>query len=99
MILIFRSNSGAYETCNYWGGGGGGGGREGCIGDVGFSVHGSYDKNYTHENVLYQTTHSTQITVGCKSVLTVTLLCPKSIAFDLCSHISVQGKWLVLSST
>ena len=26
-----------------------------------------------------------------------TLLCPKSIVFDLCSHISVQGKWLVLS--
>ena len=26
-----------------------------------------------------------------------TLLCPKSIVYDLCSHISVQGKWLVLS--
>ena len=26
-----------------------------------------------------------------------TLLCPTSIVFDLCSHISVQGKWLVLS--
>ena len=32
-----------------------------------FSVHGSYDNNYVaihnHENVLYQTTHSMQMTV------------------------------------
>ena len=52
---------------------------------------------YTHENVLYQTTRSTQITVGPKSASVDTLLCPKSIVFDICSHISVQGKWLVLS--
>ena len=26
-----------------------------------------------------------------------TLLCPKCIVSDLCSHVSVQGKWLVLN--
>ena len=41
---------------------------------------------------LYQTTRSTQITVGPKSVLT--LYCVQKV---LCSRISVQGKWLVLS--
>ena len=37
------------------------------------------------------------ITVEPKLVVD-TLLCPKFIVFDLCSHIiySVQGKWLVL---
>ena len=46
--------------------------------------------------MLYQTTRSTQITVGPKSVLTLYCV-PKNIVSDLCSHISVQGKWLVLS--
>ena len=49
---------------------------------------------YTGENVLYQTMCSTLITVKPKSVVD-TLLCPKCFVFDLCSHISVQGKWLV----
>ena len=47
--------------------------------------------------MLYQTTRSTQITVGPKSVLTLYCVDPKSIVFNLCSHISVQGKWPVLS--
>ena len=34
---------------------------------------------------LYQTTHSTLITVE-----------PKLVVLNLCNHISVQGKWLVL---
>ena len=50
----------------------------------------------TQENVLCQTTRSMLITVESKSVVD-TLLCPKYIVFDLCSHISVQGKWLVLN--
>ena len=52
---------------------------------------------YTQESVLCQTTHSMLITVEPKLVVD-TLLCPKFIVFDLCSHIiySVQGKWLVL---
>ena len=37
------------------------------------------------------------ITVGPKSVLTLYCMSPKCIVFNICSHISVQGKWLVLS--
>ena len=51
---------------------------------------------YTQENVLCQTTRSMLITVEPKSVVN-TLLSPKLNVFDLCSHISVQGKWLVLN--
>ena len=51
---------------------------------------------YTPENVLCQTTRSMLITVEPRSVVT-TLLCPKLNVFDLYSHISVQGKWLVLN--
>ena len=42
---------------------------------------------------------SMQITAGPKPVLICvdTLLRFKCIVFDICSHISVQGKWLVLS--
>ena len=47
--------------------------------------------------MLYQTACSTQITVGPKSVLT--LYCVPNVLFltSICSYISVQGKWLVLS--
>ena len=62
--------------------------------------------NYTHGScdnsmllyILCQTTRSMLITVLVepKSVVD-TLLCPKFIVFDLCSHIiySVQGKWVI----
>ena len=46
--------------------------------------------------MLYQTTFSMLITVEPKLVVD-TLLCPKFIVFDLCNHISVQGKLLVLN--
>ena len=50
---------------------------------------------YTGEYA-YQTTHSMLITVEPKLVVD-TLLCPKFIVFDLCNHISIQGKLLVLN--
>ena len=43
------------------------------------------------ENMLYQTTHSTLITVEPNLVVDI-LLCPKFIVFDLYNYISVQGK-------
>ena len=46
--------------------------------------------------MLYQTTRSMLITVEPKLVVD-TLLCPKFIVFDLCNHISVKGKLLVLN--